>query len=65
MTPAPLWAVSIYWHLPVLLVVISLVYSATRHDDWRLILREGIRWLLQLVVFLVVIGLILWLFTFV
>ncbi len=28
----PLFAVSIYWDLPVLLVVVSLVYAATRHD---------------------------------
>jgi hypothetical protein len=28
------FAASIYWDLPVLLVVVSLVYSATRHDRW-------------------------------
>ena len=32
-------AVSIYWHLPVLLVAFSLVYSATRHDRWDRILH--------------------------
>jgi hypothetical protein len=57
----PLFAASIYWHLPVLLVVISLVYSATRYDDWRLILREAVRWGSRLLVFLVTILVILYL----
>ena len=37
-----LFAASIYWHLPILLVVFSLVYSATRHDRWDRILREAL-----------------------
>jgi integral membrane sensor domain MASE1 len=39
-----LGAMSIYWHLPFMLVVISLVYSATRFDDWDAILIEAFRW---------------------
>ena len=35
---------SIYWQLPILIVVISLVYSATRYDEWGAILREAVRW---------------------
>ena len=31
----PLLGVSIYWDLPVLLVVLSLVYAATRHEIGR------------------------------
>ena len=31
---------SIYWQLPILIVVISLVYSATRYDQWGAILPE-------------------------
>ena len=34
----------IYWDFPVLLVVFSLVYSATRHDRWDRILREAVGW---------------------
>jgi hypothetical protein len=38
--------------LPVLIVLISLVYSATRSDQWLPILREAFRWGLRLVAFL-------------
>jgi hypothetical protein len=51
----PLFAIGYYWHLPILIVIISLVYSATRFDEWRPILREAFRWGLRLVVFLFVI----------
>ena len=54
-----LLAVSIYWHLPILIVVISLVYSATRYDQWSAILHEALRWGLRMSVFLLVIGLVL------
>jgi hypothetical protein len=60
MTPLPL-AASIYWHLPVLLVVVSLVYSATRHDKWSLITHEAVRWGGRMAAFLGVIGLVLFL----
>ena len=57
---APLFG-SVYWlHLPVLIVVISLVYGATRFDDWPSILRESLRWVFRLTVFLVVIVAILY-----
>jgi hypothetical protein len=52
----PLFAVSIYWDLPVLLVVFSLVYSATRHDRWDRILREAVGWGGRVAGFLVSIG---------
>lgn len=48
----PLLAVSIYWDLPVLLVVVSLIYAATRHDRWDKILLEGLGWGLRIAVFL-------------
>jgi hypothetical protein len=55
--PAPLLAAgSIYWHLPILIVVISLVYSATRYDEWGPIFREALRWGLRLTIFLLLIG---------
>lgn len=42
MNPAPLLAAhSVYWDLPVVLAVVSLVYSATRFDQWDAILRDA------------------------
>jgi hypothetical protein len=59
---APLFADASYWlHLPVLILVVSLVYGATRYDDWAHILREARRWVVRLTGFLLVIVLILYL----
>lgn len=55
-----LFAASIYWHLPILLVVFSLVYSATRHDRWDRILREALGWGTRIGLFLVMVGLVLY-----
>lgn len=52
---------SIYWDLPVLLIVVSLVYAATRHDRWDKIVREAAGWGLRIAVFLGAIGLGLYL----
>ncbi|MCI0457739.1 MAG: hypothetical protein L0Z62_12275 [Gemmataceae bacterium] len=60
MTATHLLAVNIYWHLPILIVVISLVYSATRYDHWDNILREAFRWGLRMAAFLVGIAVILY-----
>ena len=49
-----------YVHVPVLLILISLVYSATRFDQWNYILREALRWGLRLLLFLVVIVVVLY-----
>jgi hypothetical protein len=49
-----------YWHLPLLIVVVSLVYSATRFDQWGPILREAVRWGLRLSAFLLAIVVILY-----
>jgi hypothetical protein len=59
--PAPLWASHYYWNLPLLLVLISLVYSATRYDRWDLILRETARWGARLAGFLFAVVLVLFL----
>ena len=56
-----LFGVSIYWDLPVLLVVVSLVYAATRHDRWDKILREAFGWGIRITGFLFAIGLVLYL----
>ena len=54
-----LFASNIYWHLPFMIVIISLVYSATRFDEWRPILREAFRWGLRLTAFLLAIVIVL------
>ncbi len=56
----PLLAASIYYDLPVLLVVFSLVYSATRHDRWDLIWQEALGWGVRVGGFLVVVGVVLY-----
>ena len=50
---------NIYLHLPVLIIVVSLVYSATRHDNWNKILREAVHWGVRMTTFLVFIGAVL------
>jgi hypothetical protein len=56
-----LLAVSLYyWHLPLLVVVISLVYSATRFDRWDYILREAVLWALRMLLFLFGIAVVLY-----
>jgi hypothetical protein len=53
---ASFWGIWLYWHLPVLIVLISLVYSATRFDQWGPILGEAFRWGFRMVLFLAGIG---------
>ena len=55
----PLFAVSIYWELPLLLILFSLVYSATRHDRWDRILAEALGWVLRVGGFLLGVGFVL------
>jgi hypothetical protein len=54
-------AASIYWHLPVVLIVVSLVYSGTRYDRWNMIFLEAWRWGRRMAVFLGAIALVLFL----
>jgi hypothetical protein len=53
----------IYVHLPILLIVISLVYSATRYERWDNIVREAVRWGLRMGAFLCGIGVVLYILT--
>ena len=46
--------------LPLLVVLVSLVYSATRYEKWSAILLESFRWMAQLLFFLGGIGLLLY-----
>jgi len=48
--------VAIYWHLLFLIPIISLVYSATRFDEWPTILREAWRWGARMTGFLLAIA---------
>ena len=58
----PLFAHNVYLiDLPLLIVLVSLVYSATRFDEPMPILREALRWGLRLAAFLGVIGVLLYL----
>ena len=54
MLQLPAWYTNIpfFWHLPILLVLVSLVYSGTRHDDWPSILGEAFRWGSRMAVFM-------------
>jgi hypothetical protein len=54
-----LFAMSIYWHLPFMLLIISLVYSATRHEEWDEILIEAFRWGIRMFGFMVIVGIVL------
>ncbi len=56
----PLFALSIYWHFPVLIVAFSLVYSGTHHDRWDRILREAAGWVVKITGFLVAVGVVLY-----
>jgi hypothetical protein len=70
MPPVPAFAHNVHniylLDLPLLLVLVSLVYSATRFDQWGPILREALRWGVRLAGFIGAIGLVLyvvnWLF---
>lgn len=65
MNPAPLQGVSVYVHFPILILVISLVYSATRFEEWSDILREAFRWAFRMTTFLGGIAVVLYLFALV
>ncbi len=51
MMPIPMYA-----QLPILLVIISLVYSATRYDEWPDIFLEAFRWGSRMGLFMLSIG---------
>ena len=52
---------NMYAQLPILIVIISLVYAATRYDEWGSILIEAVRWGGRMALFLVAIGGVLYL----
>ncbi|GIW85362.1 MAG: hypothetical protein KatS3mg107_1022 [Gemmataceae bacterium] len=54
-------SISIYIDLPLLLAIISIIYAATRHDRWDKIISETIHWGIRIILFLISIGIILYL----
>ncbi len=50
-------------HLPFLLITVGFVYAATRHDDWGLIVREALAWVVRMGGFLLGLGALLWVFS--
>jgi VIT1/CCC1 family predicted Fe2+/Mn2+ transporter len=56
----PLAFASYYLHLPLLIVVVSIVYSATRYETAGAILLEAWRWGVRMVTFLVGIAIALY-----
>lgn len=59
----PFASQNMYYHLPVLLLAVSLVYSATRHDRWDRILLEAGGWIFRMVSFLGGLGVALYVLT--
>jgi len=47
---------SVYWHFPMLIITVSMVYAATRFENWNEIFREALVWGLRMTLFLVGIG---------
>jgi hypothetical protein len=56
-----LTTLNMYAQLPLLIVVISLVYAATRYDEMGSILVEAIHWGGRMALFLIGIGAVLYL----
>ena len=50
---------NLYWHLPILIVLNSLVYSATRYERGDYIFIEAFRWGLRMTIFLAVVAVVL------
>jgi hypothetical protein len=49
-----------YLHLLFLIPIISLVYSATRFDEWPVILHEAWRWGIRMTGFLLLIAAVIY-----
>jgi hypothetical protein len=63
MNPTLLGAISIYWHLPIVIVLVSMIYSATRFEQWGAIFLETVRWGLRITTFLVGVSVLLYVVT--
>jgi len=54
---------SIYLQLPLVLALISVVYSATRHDSWSVIFAEAFRWGVRMLGFMACVALAMYVLT--
>ncbi len=54
---------NLFWYLPPLFILVSLVYSGTRYDAWPAIVRDAIWWQTRLLIFLGILGLCIFLFS--
>ncbi len=54
--------INMYIELPIVLLIISLVYSATRYEEWKSIFQETIRWGWKMAAFLLSIAGVLYIF---
>lgn len=54
-----------YLQLPIVLLMISLVYSATRFEDWPSILREALSWFGRMLLFLLSIAAVLFIIAYI
>jgi len=52
-----------FWYAVPLIVALSLVYAATRHENLKAIFRHALRVAVMVVVFMAVIFVILWYFS--
>ncbi len=55
--------INIFWYLPPLFLLVGLVYSGTKYDEWPAILRDAIWWQIRLLLFLSGLGLVVFLFS--
>lgn len=43
---------SLYWHFPILVILVNLVYSATRYDDAKAIVQHALKGIVYILTFL-------------
>lgn len=55
------FTLDMYVQLPILIVLISIVYAATRYDEWTSIFTEAFRWGSRMFLFLASIAFVLYL----
>jgi hypothetical protein len=52
MLPAGPTSWAVFLHFPILLILVNLIFSATRYDDWRHIWHHALRGVIYIVIFL-------------
>ncbi len=49
----PIAVTNIFWFAPPLIIAISFVYAASRHEPWPAIIRHAIRWIVMMTLLLI------------